>query len=64
MKKFYLTYKLKKEILDYTLIAVLIYIIMYLLFGLFVTFGKNPNSNTLKGFLINFWITGSKIFNY
>jgi len=61
MKKFYLTYKLKKEILDYTLIAVLIYIIMYLLFGLFVTFGKNPNSNTIKGFLINFWVTGSII---
>lgn len=61
MKKFYITQKLKKEIWDYTLIAVLVYIILYLIFGLFVTFGKNPNSNTIKGFLINFWVTGSII---
>ena len=62
IKKFYLSKKLKKEILDYTLIAVLIYIIIYLFSGLFVSFGKNPNSQTLKGVLINFWITGSVIF--
>ena len=61
IKRFYLTHKLKKEILDYTLKAVLIYIILYLFFGLFVTFGKNPNSNTFKGFFINFWIIGSVI---
>lgn len=61
IKKTYATAKLKKEIIDYTLIAVLGYIIVYLISGLFVSFGKNPNSATLKGLIINFWITGTVI---
>ena len=61
IKKTYATAKLKKEIIDYTLIAVLGYIIVYLISGLFVSFGKNPNSTTLKGLIINFWVTGSVI---
>lgn len=60
-KSFYTTHKLRKEILDYTLVSVLIYIILYLLFGLFVSFGKNPNSTTIEGVLTNFWITGTVI---
>ena len=61
IKKTYATAKLKKEIIDYTLIAVLGYIIVYLISGLFVSFGKNPNSTTLKGLIINFWVKGSVI---
>lgn len=60
-KKTYAIAKLKKEIVDYTLIAVLGYIIVYLISGLFVSFGKNPNSTTLKGLIINFWVTGTVI---
>ena len=60
-KDFYTTHKLRKEILDYTLISVLIYIILYLLFGAFVSFGTNPNSRTIVGILTNFWITGTVI---
>lgn len=62
LKQFYITHKLRKEILDYTLISVLVYIILYLAFGVFVSFGKNPNSTTLSGLLTNFWINGSVIF--
>lgn len=61
IKKTYAVAKLKKEIIDYTLIAVLGYIIVYLISGLFVSFGKNPNSATLKGLIINFWVTGTVI---
>lgn len=61
IKKTYATAKLKKEIIDYTLITVLGYIIVYLISGLFVSFGKNPNSATLKGLIINFWVTGTVI---
>lgn len=60
-KNFYTSHKLKKEILDYTLVSVLFYIILYLIFGLFVSFGKNPNSTTILGILTNFWITGTVI---
>jgi signal peptidase I len=61
IKKTYAIAKLKKEIIDYTLITVLGYIIIYLISGLFVSFGKNPNSTTFKGLLVNFWVTGSVI---
>ena len=61
IKKTYAVAKLKKEIIDYTLITVLGYIIVYLISGLFVSFGKNPNSATLKGLIINFWVTGTVI---
>lgn len=63
IKKTYAIAKLKKEIIDYTLITVLGYIIVYLISGLFVSFGKNPNSTTLRGLIINFWITGTVILS-
>lgn len=53
--------KLKKEIIQYTLIACLAYIITYLISGIFVTFGKNPYSTTLKGLIKNIWIFGTTI---
>lgn len=61
IKKTYATAKLKREIISYTLITVLAYIIIYLISGLFITFGKNPNSTTIKGLIINFWVTGSVV---
>lgn len=53
--------KLQKTIIQYTVIAVLTYIIIYLLSGLVVTFGRNPYSTTFKGVLINLWIFGTII---
>ena len=50
--------KLKKNIIQYTTVAVLVYIIVYMLSGLFVTFGLNPYSTTLKGLIMNLWISG------
>ena len=47
--------KLKKDIISYSLIAVLAYIITYLISGLFITFGKNPYSRTILGIIINLW---------
>lgn len=51
--------KLKKTIMEYTIIATLVFIIVYMLSGLFVTFGKNPYSTTPIGLLHNLWITGT-----
>ena len=53
--------KLRNSIIQYTTVAVLSYIIIYLLSGLFVTFGKNPYNTTLYGFIKNLWITGVAI---
>ena len=54
--------KLKKDIQTYSIIATLIYILVYVVSGLFVTFGKNPYSTDLKGVLINIWILGTVAF--
>lgn len=51
--------KLKKPIIQYTIIAVLVWIITYMLSGLVVTFGKNPYNTTIKGLLYNLWIFGT-----
>ena len=51
--------KFGKQIIDYTLIACLVYIITYLISGLFVTFGDNPYSQTIKGIIINIWSFGT-----
>lgn len=51
--------KLRKPIIQYTIIAILIYIIVYMLSGLVVTFGKNPYSTNLIGLFHNLWIFGS-----
>ncbi|NLC87631.1 MAG: signal peptidase I [Clostridiaceae bacterium] len=48
--------KNKKEIIQYCSIGVLIYIITYMVSGLFITFGKNPYSTTASGVLTNLWI--------
>jgi len=51
--------KFKKDIFTCSAIATLVYIITYILSGLFVTFGKNPYSTNLNGVLTNMWILGS-----
>ena len=51
----------EKKVVQYTIVATLVYIIIYFLCGLFVTFGRNPYSNTLLGLLTNFWVTGMVI---
>lgn len=53
--------RLKKPIMQYTIIAILVYIIIYMLSGLVVTFGKNPYNTTLNGLMHNLWIFGSVI---
>lgn len=53
--------KLRKPIIQYTITASLVYIITYMLSGLFVTFGKNPFATTLKGLITNLWILGVSI---
>ena len=58
----YTNTKLRRKITQYTIVAVLTYLIVYMLSGLFVTFGKNPYSTTLKGLIINLWSLGTPIF--
>ena len=60
--KIYTNTKLRKKIIQYTTVAALTYLVIYLLSGLFVTFGNNPYNTTLKGLIINFWILGVPIF--
>lgn len=55
------TRKLKRTIIEYCLIAGLIYIISYMISGLFVTFGKNPYVTTPIGVIINLWTFGTII---
>lgn len=51
----------EKKIIQYIIVAALLYIIIYFLCGIFVTFGRSPYSNTIKGILTNLWITGTII---
>ena len=53
--------RLRKPIIQYTITASLVYIITYMISGLFITFGKNPFATNLKGFIINVWILGVAI---
>lgn len=53
--------KIQRPIIQYTIIAALTFIIVYMLSGLVVTFGKNPYSTTLKGLIHNFWMFGTVI---
>ena len=57
----YQTNKFKKDIIQYTLITVLIYSIIYLITGVLVGFGKNPYSDSVRGIIINLFATGSII---
>jgi len=45
--------KNKREIVEYCVIGVLVYIITYMISGLFITFGKNPYSTTFTGIITN-----------
>ena len=53
--------KITKKSKEYAAIGALAYIIISLLLGLIVTFGKNPYSKTLLGILTNMWIFGSVV---
>lgn len=53
--------RLKKEIIQYTIIAALVYILTYIISGLIITFGKNPYATNLVGVITNFWISGTVI---
>lgn len=57
----YKTDKYKKTIIQYTLITMLSYAFLLLISGLFLTYGNNPYSNTLKGILLNLYSTGTVI---
>ena len=53
--------RLRKPIVQYTITASLVYILTYMISGLFITFGNNPFATTLKGLIINIWILGVAI---
>ena len=59
--KTYDSRKLKINIIQYTVIAVLVYIITYMLSGLFITFGKNPYNTSFMGLIKNIWMLGVAI---
>lgn len=61
LPKVYEKRKMKREIISYIVIASFSFIIIYILSGLFVTFGDNPFSTTIKGYLINLWLFMSVI---
>lgn len=58
----YSTNKYKKDIIQYVLIAILAYSLIYLLSGLLVSFGKSPYSTSVRGIIINLYATGLVIF--
>lgn len=53
--------KLKKEVISYVVIAGFSYIIIYIVSGIFIGFGKNPFSTTIIGYITNLWISMSVI---
>ncbi|MBR3163472.1 MAG: signal peptidase I [Clostridia bacterium] len=53
--------KMQKPIIQYAIIASLIFIIVYMLSGLVVTFGHNPYSTTIRGLIHNLWMLGTVI---
>lgn len=53
--------RLRKPIVQYTITASLVYILTYMISGLFITFGQNPFATSLKGLIINIWILGVAI---
>ena len=58
----YKTKKYNKPVLQYIIIAVAIYSAVYILSGIFLTYGKNPYSVGIKGILLNLYSTGLVIF--
>lgn len=61
LPKVYEKRKMKKEIISYIVIASFSFVIIYVLSGLFVTFGNNPYATTIKGYLTNLWLFMSVI---
>jgi len=57
----YNTNRYKKEIIQYVLITILCFVILYSLSGLLVGFGNNPYSVTLRGIVLNLYVTGLAI---
>ena len=55
--------RLRKEIVFCSVVAGISYIMVYLVSGLFVTFGTNPYVTDFTGFLTNVWITGTIFFS-
>lgn len=55
--------RLRKEIVFCSVVAGVSYIMVYLVSGLFVTFGTNPYVTDFTGFLTNIWITGTIFFS-
>ena len=58
----YSTNKYKKSIIQFVLITILLYSIIYLLSGLLVGYGHNPYSSTFRGIIINLYATGLIVF--
>jgi signal peptidase len=59
----YKTNKFKKDIIQYVLITILVYSIVYLISGLLVSFGNNPYSTSIRGIIINLFATASIIIS-
>lgn len=55
----YSTNKFKRDIIQYVLIAMLLYAIIYLISGLFTGYGKNPYSTSAQGVIINLFATAT-----
>lgn len=55
----YTTNKFKKDTIQYVIITMLIYSIIYLMLGLITGYGKNPYSATLRGIIINLYVYAS-----
>ena len=53
--------KMKKSIIQYTIVAILTYILIYMISGIVVTFGKNPYDTTVFGIITNIWMFGVAI---
>ena len=58
----YKTKKHQKPIIQYILITTLAYTILFLLSGLFLTYGRNPYSTGIVGILFNLYSVGLVIF--
>lgn len=58
----YSTNKYKKDIIQYSLITILFYCVIYLLTGLFTSYGDNPYISSIRGITINAFSTGLIIF--
>ena len=52
----YNTDKFKKDTIQYVLITMLSYAIIYLISGLFTGYSKNPYSNNIIGVVVNFYV--------